>query len=80
MQLLRYVLCGGEEEERRRVAECKRRGQRCQSEGANQCLHHDAVIADVGCCAVLVVMFTIWSFGVAAMPVTLDYPTIHRSL
>jgi hypothetical protein len=39
--LLACVPGGGEEEEGRRVAEGEGRGQRCQSEGADECLDHD---------------------------------------
>lgn len=47
---LRCLLCCGEEEERRGVAEGERRGQCCQSEGADQCLRHDAGAAGDGGC------------------------------
>ena len=55
-KLLGRILGRGEEEEGRSVAECKRRGQRCQSEGTDQCLRHDAVIAGR---VLLLVMFTL---------------------
>lgn len=46
-QRRRSVLSGGEQEEWGSVAEGECRGQRRQSEGADQCLHH--VVVDSWC-------------------------------